>query len=175
MRLKFHTTLLADMAHELLGRKAELAISVLPVDHPNLVVEPLATGEMVCILPEGHPLAAQPRVSLAQLAACRLVLYSRNIPFGQLVAAAFQRAGVSWSAAVDIMRAEVACALVRAGAGVAIVDQFSVGGQGWPGVVARAARIDPAVAEPGALALRAAQPAGAAFRAPDQGTCARPA
>ncbi|AUT45434.1 LysR substrate-binding domain-containing protein [Achromobacter sp. AONIH1] len=140
VRLKFHTTLLADMAHELLGRKAELAISVLPVDHPNLVVEPLATGEMVCILPEGHPLAAQPRVSLAQLAACRLVLYSRNIPFGQLVAAAFQRAGVSWSAAVDIMRAEVACALVRAGAGVAIVDQFSVGGQGWPGVVARPLR-----------------------------------
>ena len=175
VRLKFHTTLLADMAHELLGRKAELAISVLPVDHPNLVVEPLATGEMVCILPEGHPLAAQPRVSLAQLAACRLVLYSRNIPFGQLVAAAFQRAGVSWSAAVDILRAEVACALVG---GRRRRHRRSVLG-GRPGLARRggaaAARIDPAVAEPGALALRAAQPAGAAFRAPDQGTCARPA
>ena len=140
VRLKYHTTLLADMAHELLGRKAELAISVLPIDHPNLVVEPLATGEMVCILPQGHPLASQPTVGLAELARCRLILYSRNIPFGQLVAAAFQRANVSWTSAVDIVRAELACALVRVGAGVAIVDQFSVGEQGWPGVVTRPLR-----------------------------------
>ena len=137
VRLKYHTTLLADMAHELLGRKAELAVSVLPIDHPNLVVEPLATGEMVCILPQGHPLASRPAVSLTELARHRLILYSRNIPFGQLVAAAFQRANVSWNSAVDIVRAELACALVRVGAGVAIVDQFSVGEQGWPGVVTR--------------------------------------
>jgi DNA-binding transcriptional LysR family regulator len=140
VRLKYHTTLLADMAHELLGRKAELAVSVLPIDHPNLVVEPLATGEMVCILPQGHRLASRPAVGLAELAKCRLILYSRNIPFGQLVAAAFQRANVSWTAAVDIVRAELACALVRVGAGVAIVDQFSVGQQGWPGVVTRPLR-----------------------------------
>ncbi|MBD9417862.1 LysR family transcriptional regulator [Achromobacter sp. ACM04] len=140
VRLKFHTTLLSDMAHELLGRKAELAVSVLPIDHPNLVVEPLATGEMVCILPQGHPLAARRAVSLAELAGCRLILYNRNIPFGQLVAAAFQRAGVSWNPAVEIVRAELACALVRVGAGVAIVDEFSVGQQGWPGVVTRPLR-----------------------------------
>lgn len=140
VRVKYHTTLLADMAHELLGRKAELAVSVLPIDHPNLIVEPFATGEMVCILPAGHPLTAQADVGLAELAACRLVLYSRNIPFGQLVAAAFQRAGVSWSASVDIVRAELACALVRAGVGVAIVDEFSVEGEGWPGVVVRPLR-----------------------------------
>ncbi|MNT68467.1 DNA-binding transcriptional regulator LysR [compost metagenome] len=95
---------------------------------------------MVCILPGGHPLTAQADVGLAELAACRLVLYSRNIPFGQLVAAAFQRAGVSWNASVDIVRAELACALVRAGVGVAIVDQFSVEGEGWPGVVVRPLR-----------------------------------
>ncbi len=140
VRLKFHTTLLSDMAHELLGRKAELAVSVLPIDHPNLVVEPLATGEMVCILPQGHPLAARRALSLAELAECRLILYNRNIPFGQLVAAAFQRANVSWNPAVEIVRAELACALVRVGAGVAIVDEFSVGQQGWPGVVTRPLR-----------------------------------
>lgn len=140
VRLKFHTTLLSDMAHELLGRKAELAVSVLPIDHPNLVVEPLATGEMVCILPQGHALAAKRAVSLAELAECRLILYNRNIPFGQLVAAALQRAGVGWNPAVEIVRAELACALVRVGAGVAIVDEFSVGQQGWPGVVTRPLR-----------------------------------
>jgi len=137
VRLKYHTTLLADMAHELLGRKAELAVSVLPIDHPNLVVEPFATGQMVCIMPTGHALTARRAVGLAELAAYPLVLYSRNIPFGQLVAAAFQRADVSWHATVDIVRAELACALVRAGVGVAIVDEFSVQQAGWPGIEVR--------------------------------------
>ncbi len=137
VHLKYHTTLLADMAHELLGRKAELAVSVLPIDNPNLIVEPFASGRMVCILPSGHPLVAEPFVGLAQLAAYPLVLYSRNIPFGQLVAAAFQRADVAWHARVDIVRAELACALVRAGVGVAIVDEFSVDHAGWPDIVVR--------------------------------------
>jgi len=140
VRLKYHTTLLSDMAHELLGRKVELAVSVLPIDNPNLVVEPFATGHMVCILPQGHALARQDNVGLAELARNRLVLYSRNIPFGQLVAAALQRANVPWRATVDIVRAELACALVRSGVGVAIVDEFSVAGGGWPGIEVRPLR-----------------------------------
>ncbi len=140
VRLKFRTVLLADMPHEVLGRKVELAVSVLPIEHPNVVVEPFASGRMVCIAPQGHALAALDSVGLADIAAYPLVLYSRHIPFGQLVAGAFQRAGVAWEAAVDIERAENACALVRAGMGVAIVDEFSVGPLGWPGVVVRAIR-----------------------------------
>lgn len=137
VRMHYYTALLSGMANELLGRKADLAVSVLPLDHPNLVVEPFATGRMVCIVPEAHALAGRPVVSLADLAAHPLVLYSRDIPFGQLVAAGFQRAGVTWRSAVDIERAELACALVRAGVGVAIVDEFSVGPGGFPGIAVR--------------------------------------
>lgn len=140
VRLSMHTTLLADMALELLGRKAELAVSVLPIEHPNLLVEPLAHGRMVCILPQGHALAAKAELSLAEVAAHPLVLYARHIPFGQLMAAAFERAGVAWHACADIERAELACALVRAGVGVGIVDEFSVGNQGWPGIEVRPLR-----------------------------------
>lgn len=137
VRVHFHTTLLADMARELLGRKAELAVSVLPIDHPNLMVEPFARGRMVCIMPEGHVLAGSERVSLVNVAGHPLVLYKRNIPFGQLLASAFAQVGVPWRPVIDIERAELACVLVRAGAGVAIVDEFSVRGQGWPGLVVR--------------------------------------
>ena len=175
VRLKFHTTLLADMAHELLGRKAELAISVLPVDHPNLVVEPLATGEMVCILPEGHPLAAQPREPGA----------AGGLPAGALQPQHSLRPAGGGGLPAGRRELErggrhpARRGRLRAGAGGRRRrHRRSVLG-GRPGLARRggaaAARIDPAVAEPGALALRAAQPAGAAFRAPDQGTCARPA
>lgn len=135
VRLSFRTVLLADMPHELLGRKVELAVSVLPLDHPNLLIEPFAAGRMVCIVPQAHPLATKGVVGLSDIAENPLILYSRHIPFGQLVAGALQRACVEWEAAVDIERAENACALVRAGVGVAIVDEFSVGTHGWPGVV----------------------------------------
>src|SRR5690606_6030814 len=130
----FRTVLLADMPHELLGRSVELAVSVLPIEHPNLVAEPVASGRVVCIVPQAHPPAARGTVGLAESAAHPLVLHSRRVPFGQLVAGAFQRAGVPWQTAVHIERAENACALVRAGVGVAIVDQFSVGHEGWPGI-----------------------------------------
>ena len=140
IRLTMRTTLLADMALELLGRKAELAVSVLPIEHPNLVVEPFAQGRMVCIMPEGHPLTGLTAVSLTQAAVYPLVLYARHIPFGQLLSAAFEQAGVEWRAKADIERAELACALVRAGTGIAIVDEFSVGRAGWPGTVVRPLR-----------------------------------
>jgi DNA-binding transcriptional LysR family regulator len=137
LRVKFHTTLLANMAHELLSRKAELAVSVLPIEHPNLVVEPFASGRMVCISPHGHPLAQLDQVPLAEFTQYPFIAYSRSIPFGQLMTSAFERANVTWRPSIEIVRAESACAFVRDGAGVAIVDEFSVGGGGWPGVVVR--------------------------------------
>lgn len=137
VRLHFHTTLLSDMPHELLGRKADLGVAVLPVDHPHLVVEPLVAGRMVCITPAGHPLAAQDTVRLADTTPYPLILYRRNVAFGQLMGAAFQQVGVPWSPAIEIERAEVACALVGAGAGIAIVDEFSIRGTGWPNVEIR--------------------------------------
>jgi DNA-binding transcriptional LysR family regulator len=48
---------------------------------------------------------------------------------------AFNRAGVQYEPSVEIVRAESACTLVREGAGIAIVDEFSVSGHGWSGVV----------------------------------------
>lgn len=137
VRLKFHTTLLSNIADELLARKVELAVSVLPLDHPNLTVEPFVAGRMVCIMPDAHPLARQDAVEIRQIPDYPLIGYSRNIPFGRLMSSAFERAGHPWRPAVEIVRAESACAFVREGVGVAIVDEFSVAGHGWAGVTVK--------------------------------------
>lgn len=142
VRLRFHATLLSDMAHELLSGKVDLAISVLPMDDPNLLVEPLSHGKMVCILPERHPLAARPRLSLQEVSEYPLVLYSRAIPFGELLNAAFEQAGVDRHSVVDIERAETACALVRRNVGMAIVDEFSVSGGSLPGIMVKPLKED---------------------------------
>lgn len=137
VRLKFHTTLLANMADELLANKVELALSVLPLEHPNIVGETVAQGRMVCILPHGHELQKHQGIDLQQITAFPLISYPRNIPFGHIVSQAFDKRGLPWKVAMEVVRADSACALVREGLGVAIVDEYSVSGSGWPGVVIR--------------------------------------
>lgn len=132
IRINYHTTLLNGMAQEVLSNKVDLAVSVLPLEHPNLNVRPFTEGRMVCIAPRGHALArigtANGAVSLADLADFPLIAHHPSIPFGRLVSAAFRKAGVIRHAQIDIHQTDVACSLVRAGAGVAVVDPFTVDG-----------------------------------------------
>lgn len=135
--LHLHTTLIQDVPLELLSGKSDLAITVLPLRNPNLQAEPLRQGRMVCALPQGHRLAARRRLSLHDLSGERMILYSPDIPFGQLIRSAFDRYGCPLPAAVDVPRAELACSLVRRGVGLAIVDEFSVSDGVWNGLAAR--------------------------------------
>lgn len=132
IRVNYYVTLLAGMAQEVLGHKVDLAVSVLPLDHPNLHVAPLTRGRMVCVAPRGHELARLPAVGIADLARHPLVAHHRSIAFGQLVAAAFRKAGVELAPRIDVHQTEVACSLVRAGAGVAMVDEFTLESGAWP-------------------------------------------
>lgn len=131
IRVNYHTTLLNGMAQEVLSNKVDLAVSVLPLEHPNLTVKPFTEGRMVCIVPRGHELAQQASVSIAALSSYPLIAHHPSIPFGQLVSAAFRKAGVTLSSRIDIHQTDMACSLVRAGAGVAMVDQFTVAGVAW--------------------------------------------
>src|SRR5690606_19873515 len=106
-------------------------------ENPSLDSEVLIKGRMVCALPMGHPLADRHAISLADLEGHRLILYSRSIPFGQLMLAAAERYGCTLDPAIDVPRAELACSLVNKGIGVAIVDQFSVASHGWRNIVVR--------------------------------------
>lgn len=128
IRVDFRTTLLNGMAQEVLSKTVDVAVSVLPLEHPNLTVEPFMHGRMVCIAPRGHPLADQETVSLADLGRYAVVAHHPSIPFGQIVAGAFEAAGVAADTRIHIHQTDVAYALVRAGAGVAMVDQFTVEG-----------------------------------------------
>lgn len=136
LRIRYRTLLSFDIPRELQGRHLDLAVCAVPIDHPDLVVESITTGRMVVILPPRHPLAEVEQVGLRELSAYPLILYSRQLPLGQMMNAAFQRIGLEWRATIDILRAEQACSLVRAGIGVSVVDEFSVS-KGWPGVIVR--------------------------------------
>ena len=131
IRINLYSTLLNHMAQEVLSNKVDLAIPVLPLEHSNLVASPFTEGHMVCVVPRDHELAGKPQVSLEDIARYPVIAHDPGVPFGQLISAAFQNAGVQANVRADIHQTDVACALVRAGAGVAMVDEFTVEGLEW--------------------------------------------
>lgn len=131
IRVNFHTTLLARMPQEVLSNQVDLAVSVLPIDGPNLRVEPFTQGRMVCVVPQGHALAERVSIGFSDLAEFPLISHDPGIPFGQLVAAAFEKAGVGLRCHIHVHQSDMACSLARSGAGAAIVDEFTAEGMGW--------------------------------------------
>jgi DNA-binding transcriptional LysR family regulator len=127
----------APLLERVLTHQADLGISMFASDHPNLAVETLCRGRLVCVLPAGHVLAEKAIVTPADIAGHPLISYDRDTPQGQLTDQAFAAARVPRDIAVEVRFGHSACALVLAGAGVALVDEFSVAGGIFPSLVVR--------------------------------------
>ena len=120
---------------------------------------------MVCVMQSGHPLATAESVSFTDLAKYAVITPHPSIPFGQLLSAALERASVSLDARVNVHNMDLACALVRSGAGLAIVDEFTVDGlDGTQGLTTVALKEDVLIA-PAVLssAHRATRPCTESF------------
>lgn len=115
----------------LLNRQADLGVIILPMEHPNLDVNPLCSNRLVCVLPRDHTLAQHPMLQLADLRPHPLISYEKESHFGRLVGKMYEDAGEPMKAAIEVGSPQNACALVQAGAGVALVDEFSV--RSWSG------------------------------------------
>ncbi len=118
------------LVERILNHQADIAVTILPVEHPNLEMTSLGTGRLVCICPYNHPLSRRATLSVADLLPYPLISYDRSSPFGRMVGDLFEAAGETVRAAVEVGSPQNACSLVQAGAGIALVDEFSV--RSWP-------------------------------------------
>ena len=137
IRVNYHTSLMHTMAAEVLSNKVDLVVSVMPLEHPHMRVQTFARGRMVCVLPEGHDLAALESIAIKDLATAPLITHHPSIQFGKVIESAFTAAGFEISPRIHVMQTEIACSLVRAVAGVAIVDEYTAAGGPWTGIVVR--------------------------------------
>jgi DNA-binding transcriptional LysR family regulator len=116
--------------------RVDFGLVLTPLGEPAARLVPLCTGAMICVVPPGHRLAAQESVTPGDLASYPLISFSRGLPLGHLVESAFRRAGVPRRIGLEVNQSSVACALVREGAGVAVIDPFLLTGARDRGVVA---------------------------------------
>lgn len=104
---------------------ADFGVAVSPDARPSLCVTPLTLGQMVCIIPHGHPLAEKKSLSPRELANAPLVGLDPITRLGSFLANAFHGQGTLYEPSVVVRKGVTACSLVNRGVGIAVVDEFS--------------------------------------------------
>lgn len=106
-------------------QRGEYALSVFPIDHPNILSSRIGAGRMVCAVPVSHRLAGRERISVADIAGEQLQSFRPDTPHGRIIADMFAKAGLDLDVSTYIRFAETAVAFVASGMGVALVDSFT--------------------------------------------------
>ena len=86
----------------------------------------VSAGEMVCVLPEGHPLAQQAEVNWQDIAPHELIFITTDTRLVAMIAEVVPEFRQRQVAAVETNRYSMAINLVKHGGGVTIVDRFSL-------------------------------------------------
>jgi DNA-binding transcriptional LysR family regulator len=120
-----------------LSRVAELGFALGLSHHPGIAHEVVHTGEMVCVLPPKHPLAAQPVISASDLVALPFIGLERGTRLGEAVRESFAQAGAPFQPTVEVRYCNTACVLAAAGVGAAVVDPFSPRQSGGQALIVR--------------------------------------
>lgn len=122
----------------LLGRGDLVAISSC-FEHPNITFTKLAAGELFCIVPVDHPLAAREAISVKEIARYPLVGIEPQDPYGRIIAQVFEKNDQPFTISIRARFGATVCALVQSGAGISVMDEFSISGGTFPGL--RAVRL----------------------------------
>jgi DNA-binding transcriptional LysR family regulator len=109
----------------LLGRGELVAISS-RFEHPLIEFELLASGRLLCIVPETSPLATRRKITPAEMSEHPLIGINPKDPYGAIMAAMFTNAGIEYRMNIKARFGTTVCSLVAAGLGIAIIDEFTV-------------------------------------------------
>jgi DNA-binding transcriptional LysR family regulator len=125
VRLSVEVVTAAEMLTRLLTHSAEIAISSVGIDHPLLDTAPLGEWRLVCVMPSKHPLSALKLPGLVHMLRQRMVCFSVDTAQGAVIRSWFDERGIEPDASVEVRSGQLACALVRAGMGIAFVDDLT--------------------------------------------------
>ncbi|MFM8531178.1 MAG: LysR family transcriptional regulator [Ilumatobacteraceae bacterium] len=111
---------------ELLDGKIDAAVVHLPVDEPELSIEPLFAEDLMLLVHTRNPLSERTEVPLAELAQHPLVLAPPGTAFRRVVDRAATSAGVTLTAAAEIDGVRLLASMAYEGFGPAIVPATAV-------------------------------------------------
>ncbi|CDG82180.1 LysR family transcriptional regulator [Janthinobacterium agaricidamnosum] len=92
---------------------------------PGTVLSRLMSVDEVCVLPDGHPLAARSALAPRDFAGQPFISLAAVDPYRQQIDEIFRGAGIERRMALDTHSAASVCAMVREGVGLAIVNPLT--------------------------------------------------
>jgi DNA-binding transcriptional LysR family regulator len=125
-----------EMAEMITAHQLDVGVSIAPIDLPSARTETVHKAEMICIVPQNHPLAGLAVVTPRDIDGHTLISYSGATPVGLMLEGAFRRAGLRRRVDIEVSLSPIACALVQRGLGIAVVDGF-IPRLALPGIVCR--------------------------------------
>lgn len=134
LRLDINILKIEEAVDYLLLGKGELVVMSTRFDHLGIDFLPLAAGKLVCIVPDGHSLGEQTRISTRDIASYPLIGIDPNDPYGRIMTEHFRQANVTYDIPIRARFGTTVLALVRAGLGIAVIDEFTVAHGSAPGV-----------------------------------------
>jgi DNA-binding transcriptional LysR family regulator len=120
-----------SLVPQLVAGGVDLALVNLPVNDPELTVEPLFDEERVLVAPLWHPLAERDRVTLEDLAQHELLLEAKGTSFRDELDSEAQSQGVELLARAEVDGMRLLASLAYTGFGAAVLPASST--PGWYG------------------------------------------
>ncbi|WP_337877376.1 LysR family transcriptional regulator [Elioraea sp.] len=126
-----------EVVNHVADHRADLGVILGDTGDRRVEARPFRSSAIGCALRRDHRLASRRHLTLGDLAGIAVISLGAQQPVGQALLAAQARAGVQWRLAVEVSQSSIACALVRAGAGVAVLDGFGLAEARAQGLVTR--------------------------------------
>ncbi|TMS57876.1 LysR family transcriptional regulator [Imbroritus primus] len=136
VRVVVRSQIPSNMLQVLLSGQVDLAVSNMPIVHPNLTSQLLVKNPIVALIPEGHRLSTRAWVRPDELVGEDLIGYREHVPFGLLIHEIFAAMGEQPEMQMEVDQAQIARAMAQVGAGIALVDALTVFGETTTGCVA---------------------------------------
>lgn len=138
VRLRAMTAL--EVVNQVADHQADLGVILGGTGDARVEAHLLRRSEIGCLLHPDDPLTARPSLSLRDLGGACVISLGPRQPVGQLIEAAYAEAGGEGRVAIEVSQSSIACSLVRAGAGIAVLDGFGLSEGAAQGLVARRLR-----------------------------------
>lgn len=113
----------------------DLGFAADEIDRAGVDCRVITAPEAICIVPAGHPLSERTQVGPEDLAGARFISLAAEDAARARIDRVFVAAGVSRKIAVETQYSITICNLVRAGAGVALVNPLALEGLDPAGLV----------------------------------------
>jgi DNA-binding transcriptional LysR family regulator len=123
--ISIHSIEETALQNELTAAMFDLGLAERGQQFGDVAIEAIDAGEVVCILPAGHPLSQKPLLAPADFEDVEFVYFSQDDPYRRKLDDVFSNAGVNRRYIVETTTASSVCAMVAKGIGVSIVNPLT--------------------------------------------------